>query len=147
MKLSLINPLFFHHERVVGFLLPTNGDLDGREAVQLHCNENARTECSQRQEDTDFALPMLAVSTKGGFCYASLQVEGKEVLPFTFSSQSTGTSLWFHWMWLNAQHFNELESMLECIHCRARKLLSDTWLARAEVNKMTDFFRRLPTLG
>jgi hypothetical protein len=103
MKLSLINPLFFRHERVVGFLLPTNGDLDGREAVQLHCNENARTECSQRQEDTDFALPMLAVSTKGGFCHASLQVEGKEVLPFTFSSQSTGTSLWFHWMWLNAQ--------------------------------------------
>ena len=28
---------------------------------------------------------MLAVSTNGGFCYASLQAEGKEVLPFIFS--------------------------------------------------------------
>src|SRR5271170_7616698 len=82
-----------------------------------------------------------------GFCYASLQAEGKEVLPFTFSLQSTGSSLWFHWMWLNARLFNELESMLECIHYRARKLLSDTSLARAEVNKMTDFFRRLSRLG
>lgn len=82
---------------------------------------------------------MLAVSANGGFCHASLQAEDKEVLPFAFSSQSTGSSLWFHWMWLNVRLFNELESMLECIHCRARKSLSDTWLARAEVNKMTDF--------
>src|SRR5277367_5381708 len=127
-------PLFSFAEN----LRSTGSSLQHADSIaQYNCTATRMPELNVRngKEDIDFALPMLAVSTNEAFAMPPFKVEGKEVLPVAFSLQSTGSSLWFHWMWLNARLFNELESMLECIHYRARKLLSDTSLARAEVNK------------